>query len=194
MSIFSNTIAAALAGEVVGVARLVEFDLQTGDDLRFWEGAGWLDSVDGKRWAGAGELLSISEITIGQSGEAPEVRIGLSGVDVETFAATVGETPAAAGRTVRIYLQYFAQIGGGSIRPTDAPVLLWQGTARSFEFAADGPATRRISATCESRFALRSRPPYGAYTDRDQQSRFPGDRGLEFVSTLTNKTVTWPDY
>ena len=33
------------------------------------------------------------------------------------------------------------------------------------------------------------------YTDADQNARFPGDRGFEFVGLLAGGiTTTWPDY
>lgn len=51
-----------------------------------------------------------------------------------------------------------------------------------------------MTITAESIFSLRSRPRAATYSDRDQDRRFPGDKGFEFVAKLLNKVTTWPDY
>jgi hypothetical protein len=51
-----------------------------------------------------------------------------------------------------------------------------------------------VSLTAENMFYGRSRPPYGRNTDRDQQARSPGDKFFGFVSSLVQKTITYPDY
>jgi hypothetical protein len=48
--------------------------------------------------------------------------------------------------------------------------------------------------TAENAFFNRSRPPYGRYTDRDQQSRSAGDKFFQFTPSLLFKTFTYPDY
>jgi hypothetical protein len=43
-------------------------------------------------------------------------------------------------------------------------------------------------------FAVRGASAFSMYTERDQQARYPGDRGCEFVSQLVNATFNWPVY
>mgnify|MGYP001156662657 CR=1 FL=1 len=47
-----------------------------------------------------------------------------------------------------------------------------------------------LTLRSESVFARRNRTPLGAYTDRDQQRRHPGDRGAEFVASLVDKVLS----
>jgi hypothetical protein len=60
------------------------------------------------------------------------------------------------------------------------------------KYGAQGPAERSVTVTAESLWTNRNRPPFGLYTHADQVARFTGDRGLEQVSALENKTIRWP--
>lgn len=187
---FSETIAAALAGERVVAAWLYHFAF-VGAPMRTWTGDGILEA-GGQQWLGT-KLISVSALEQAANGEAPLTTFTLSGVDPETNQATAQETDRVREQPVTAYLQYFAGPGDSMI-PTDDPVPLWRGIMKSVQFKATGPTQRQISVSAESRFSLRSRPRHGALTDRDQQARFPGDRFCEFVPAMAAKTVTWPEF
>jgi len=38
---------------------------------------------------------------------------------------------------------------------------------------------------------FRAQPDTRRYTDADQQSRFPGDKGLEYVPSMQDKQIVW---
>ena len=53
-------------------------------------------------------------------------------------------------------------------------------------------ATRSPSPlTVESRFAAWDRPLVRRYNNADQQTRYPGDKGLEFVEQTAEKQIVW---
>lgn len=60
---------------------------------------------------------------------------------------------------------------------------------------ADIPPRESVDETflelrVESVFARRNWTPLGAYTDRDQQRRHPGDKGCQYVASLVDKVLS----
>jgi hypothetical protein len=52
-------------------------------------------------------------------------------------------------------------------------------------------STATISVTVENVLIKLERPVVRRFTNEDQKSRFPNDRGLEFVAGLQDKEVFW---
>lgn len=197
MSLFPETIATALAGGKVEAAWLIHFSF-TSEPVRLWFGYGPLDTADGNRWQGSGALGAVSGIEQAVNGQAPRATFTLSGIDAQMMRLARDEFEAeVAGRPVRALIQFFGvddPEDPGNQRVLDAPYPVWAGRCLSPSFTLDEEGNRSVSIEAESLFSLRSRPQFSMYTDADQQRRFPGDRGFEFVGSLVNKTVTWPDY
>lgn len=198
MPLFPETIAAALAGTRVELAWLVRFDFVS-ETMRLWRGSGLLTTNDGATWQGLGSLGDVSGIEQAVNGEAPQATFTLSGVDGTIVRLARDEFEAEVlGRQVSVLLQFFGvddPDDPGNQRPLDAPYPVWAGRCLSptFTISRDG-GRQSIDISAESLFSLRSRPQYAMYTDADQQRRFPGDAGFEFVGSLVNKVLTWPDY
>lgn len=197
MGLFPETIAHALSGGRVDVAWLVRFDF-TSETMRLWNGNGQLETVDGAVWEGIGQLGGVSGIEQAVNGEAPQATFTLSGIDADIMRLARDEFEAQVkGRLVYVLIQFFGvddEDDPDNQRPLDAPYSLWCGRILSPTFTLDANGERSVSIAAESLFSLRSRPNYAMYTDADQRRRFPGDRGFEFVGSLINKVVTWPDY
>jgi hypothetical protein len=51
--------------------------------------------------------------------------------------------------------------------------------------------TASISVTAENVLVKLERPVIRRLTNEDQKSRFPSDRGLEFVASLQDKEIFW---
>jgi hypothetical protein len=197
MSLFPETIAAALAGAKVESANLVRFDFAS-KSMRLWRGNGLLKTRDGAEWRGLGQLGSVTGVEQAVNGEAPEATFNLSGIDAEIQRLARDEFKAEVlGRRVVIFVQFFGvpdDADPDNQRPLDRPFALWSGRCVTPTFTIEQKGERAIGITAESLFSLRSRPQYAMYTDRDQDHRFPGDKGFEFVGSLVNKVVTWPDW
>jgi hypothetical protein len=186
MGYFDETKAAALAGSVVRASYLVYLDFAT-NARRLWLGHGLL-SAGGYEWSGIGELASISGIESAIGGSAPQVTFGLSGVDPNLIGAALATSDEVKGRDAAIYLQFFDE----AAQTLDNPYAVWLGVMDVMRVQADGPTTRRIELTAETLFTRRASPPWGYLSDRDQNRLFPGDRGLEEMAAMANKTVEWP--
>lgn len=197
MGLFPDTIAHALAGGRVECAWLIHFAF-TSEPVRVWTGFGTLATSDGHQWSGLGQLASVSGIEQAVNGQAPQAVFTLSGIDAQTMRLARDEYEAEVkNRIVTVLIQFFGvddPEDPDNQRVLDAPFPLWSGRCLAPVFTLTAEGERTVAIEAESLFSLRSRPQYAMYTDADQQHRFPGDRGFEFVGGLVNKTVTWPDY
>jgi len=192
---FSATVDAYLHGRAVGCALLVQMDFAS-VTRRWWMGFGDLVTNDGSTWQGVGDLISVEGLDEDRGTVAGPMTFTLSGVDAEIVALARNASDQVQGRRVTVYLQFF------DITPNDAGVEPWApldmpdavkvGRMEQMRYVAEGPTLRQVVVTAEGFWAGRNRPPFALYTDRDQNARFPGDRGLEQVGDLVSKTIRWP--
>jgi hypothetical protein len=184
---FSETVAAALAGETIGLAVLGRFSFVEGE-RRLWLGQGRI-TAGGETWDGLGEFVSMSSLSSGAGDVAAPVTFSLSGVDEEIHALAVAGGQTVRGRAVAISLQFYNH----AMVALDSPVVFW--TGKMDRITAEGDLqSRSVSLICEGLFTNRSKPVAGLLSDRDQQARFPGDKGLQFVNSLIYKAVKWPAF
>lgn len=188
MPFFSETAAAALAGRTVRVAQLVFLDF-TSQPMRLWLGRGRL-IAGGQEWSGLGELGSISGIEMPLGGTAPVTTLGLSGVDPDLVAKALDASAEVKGRAAIVSMQFFDE----AWQVLDNPYAVMTGLMDRISVAAPDVATRTVEVTVEWLFTRRAIPPFGMLSDRDQKSLYPGDRGLEQVAAMQNKSTTWPSY
>lgn len=188
MTAFSATIDAQLAGRVVAVLPLVFMDFV--DAPRRWTpGFGTLVTNDGNTWQGTGELISIEGLEEDRGTSANPMTFTLSGVDAEIVTLARNASDRVKGRRVYVYLQFFDR---DSWTPLDNPFVQKIGTMDQMRYRADGPSSRQVIVTAEGLWTGRNRPPFGLYSDRDQQARFPGDLGMQQVPNLVSKSTRWP--
>lgn len=198
MGLFPETIARGLAGGKVECANLVRFDFAS-ETMRLWRDPGILETRDGAKWQGIGRMGAMTGIEQAVNGEAPVASFTLSGIDADIMRLARDEFEAEVrGRMVRVYIQFFGvddPDDPGNQRCLDLPYPIWGARMLQPTFAMNRDSGERsVTITAESLFSLRSRPRHAMYTDRDQQHRFPGDKGFEFVGTLNDKVLTWPDF
>ena len=194
MGFFPEAVAAKLAGREVGVALLCFMDFRE-TARRWWTGFGPLEAGD-ELWQGAGELIQIEGLEQPIGTVAPKTTFQLSGVDATIVRLARQASDRVKDRRCTVYLQFFdLHPDDASVAPwslLDTPFAVWSGLMDQMTYSAQGPSQRGVTLTAESFWTNRRRPPYGFYTDRDQNARFPGDRGLEQVVDLVNKTNRWP--
>jgi len=173
---------AALRADRVNLFLLYEGVFASGS-VRLWTGAGFLD-WDGRLWTGLGQLLSVSAITETDEVAAGGTAITLSGVPLATIEAAIAE--ARQGLPGRIWLGLMTD--AGEIIPD--PLRLFSGRLDVPEIRED-EATATVTLSYESRLIDLTRPREWRYTHESQQALFPGDRGLEFVTAIQEKEITW---
>lgn len=186
MSLPSN-VAAVVSSRDPGIAILIKFDFVS-ETKRVWTGFGQLATLDASEWDGLGELVSIEGLGGSLSGTASAGRLGVSGVSPDLLPTAIGEQDEFMQRPVSLFLQAFQD---GALVGNPCPLALRIMT--SMEITRNA-STRTISINHESPYIGRNNPAYGFYSDRDQQSRFPGDRFCERIPFLLFKREKWPSY
>lgn len=151
---------------------------------RWWTGFGDLET-GGHTWQGLGDLITISPIETSYSVSAEQVVFEVAATP-EMLAAALDARNRVRDRNVTVYLQLFAredvEIGSEDIvagQPVGSPLALFSGTMQRMPWGASGPNERSLRVEAEGLFFRRNAAPRGRWTDADQKSRYPGDRGFE---------------
>jgi hypothetical protein len=182
-----SDVAAVVSSRDPGIAVLIKFDFLSAT-RRVWTGFGRLNTLDGFAWDGLGDLVSISGLAGGLSGAASTGTLGISGVSADLLPVAIGERDEFMQRPVALFLQAFQnRVLVGNPCPLSLRIMTAMDITRD-------AGTRSISISHESPYIGRNNPAFGTYSDRDQQSRFPGDRFCERVPFLLFKQEKWPSY
>jgi hypothetical protein len=174
----STTVSNAIDQEVVQPFFAVDIDFDSGP-LYVWSGYGDL-AINTKVYLGAGDLLNISSLSETVEMEAKGATISMSGIPSSFL--NKAQTEPYQGREVRIYFGV-----------TDNPagyVEVFSGELDQMNID-EGPETSTVIVTAENILVKLERPITRRFSNADQQSRFSGDKGLEFVADLQDKQILW---
>lgn len=189
----------------VAVLLFADFD---GDPARFWAGPGLLRTLDGNEWRGGGTLISIDALGPALGTTAQPANVKLSGVAQDIVSRIVANQDVAIERDVIAYAQFF---GDGEtlddnaevakrFKPVGDPVAIggWVSDQLSF-VKKQGGQTYQVSLSLEGYFVGRMRSPASYYSYTEQNDRavamgYSGDQGGEFMASLQNKKINFPDY
>lgn len=168
----ANIVNAFLAVEAV-------FDSGT---IRVWSGLGDL-TVDSNTYTGAGDLLSVSEITDTNEISSAGVSISLSGMNQDILDIALTEN--FQNRVVNIRLGFLT-----GKNESVGSMQVYSGRITNFTIS-DGPRNNIITIELENRLVDFERPTNLRYTKESQQNLFNGDKGLDFVVSLQEADITW---
>lgn len=181
----------------------VEIDFDSGP-LYVWTGYGDL-VFDGKTYLGAGQLINISSVEETTEIEAKGATITMSGIPSSFLSLALSEP--YQGRECRIYFGMFfrgneiSTQGGDIITTQDLfEFTIEDGTKYFIEIfsgeldqmnISEEANTSTVAVTAENVMIKLERPVVRRFTNEDQKSRFPNDKGLEFVADLQDKEIFW---
>ena len=158
----------------------IEFD---GGTIAFNSTLGDFD-YDGQTYTGFGALGSVSRLEEGSELDPQSFTISLSGINPAVLSAVLNE-------------DYLNRPAICHIAPLDddnqiigTPILYFD--AKVDSVSASFGNTASISITARDKLADWNRPRIERYTDQDQQARYPGDKGFEFVTSIASKEIIWP--
>ena len=160
-----------------------EITFDTSHITRAWSGYGDL-VIDGHTYLGVGQFGSIGPISETSDLKANGMRLGLSGVPMSTLSNALGLDFQGKPATV-----YFGTLNDAR-QIVGAPYKLFAGFVDTMQIDENGE-TAVISVAIESRLIDMQNPNESLYTDADQQRRFPGDRGFEYVPHIQDLSVQW---
>ena len=137
----------------------------------------------GDTYTGVGDLGKIEDIEESINHDSQGIRLTLSGVPSAHISRALGEH--YQGRAILVYLALLDSIHELIADPTT----VFSGRMDTMPIDAGDTAT--IMLTAESFLADWDRPRVGRYNDADQQDRYTGDVGLEFLPQTTEKELVW---
>lgn len=158
----------------------LEFGSET---TRFWTGYGDL-SWDSKTWQGSGTLIQISPIEESYEIKANGITIELSGVPSDMISLALGEEYHGRDCTV-----WIGAMNEDYTVVTD-PTIIFRGIMDTMQII-DSAEDASINLTVENRLIDLERSRVSRYTSENQKSRFPSDKGFDFVTSLQDQTVVW---
>ncbi len=192
MPTFSDAIQTILNGRMVRVGHSVEFQFDSPQYL--WNGARQITTSDGKIWTAARHLCSIDGLDEEDDNlQASEITMTISGVDDSLLQTAVAEDRATyIGSLILTKLQFFDEDWQLQDDPFARNASIIDGIEISWATNDDGTARRVLSVKASNIFYGRSTPPASNYSDRDQQFRSPGDRGMQFTGNADEEIeVPW---
>lgn len=168
----------ALDDAVIAPFFAVDIDFDS-SPLYVWTGYGDL-VIGSKTYLGAGQLLNISSVSETTEMDAKGATLTMSGIP-SSFLSLALQEPYQ-GRECRIYF-------GVTSSPSNyVEVFSGELDQMNIEEQADSAT---ISVTAENVLIKLERPVVRRFTNEDQKSRFPTDRGLEYVASLQDKEIFW---
>ncbi len=154
-------------------------DLDVNNPIYMWSGYGDL-TIGSKTYLGVGQLMSVSSIEETTEIQAKGASITLSGIPSSFLSLAL--TEPYQGRECRIYF--------GLTNDPSGYVEIFSGELDQMNIIEQGDIST-ISATAENILIKLERPVVRRFTAEDQKSRFPADKGLEFVAGIQDKDIFW---
>jgi len=176
----------AIKSQVVRPFLACELAFSTGT-LYFWNGYGDISMTAGgssNTFTGLGDLINISAISESDQVEAIGASLSLTGIKSSLISAALSSN--YTNRNASIYLGLF-----DTNKSVIADVYtLFKGKMDIMKID-EGAETAAITLNVENRLISFDRPKIRRFTHEDQQERFSGDLGLEFVPDLQDKEIIW---
>ncbi|MCB1580458.1 MAG: hypothetical protein H6859_00430 [Rhodospirillales bacterium] len=178
----NETLSTETEKQVVRPILMAEFDFDTNVE-RAWTGVGEL-VWDSKTFYGTGNLGKVSKIE-----ETTEMKATGASFQLSAIPAELIEDILAAPIQGHSAKMWFALMDEDFQNIIDEPHLIHDGRLDTSELIDTGD-TATITLNSETRFRDLERPRTKRYTDAEQQKRYPGDKGLEYVPSMQDKEIT----
>jgi|ERR1039458_9398679 hypothetical protein len=165
---------------VKNIAVLMEADFDSGP-VNLFGGYGTM-TIGDRTYTGSGDLIQVDPAQETAEVQANNATIQLSGVQSADIAISLDEN--YQGRPCRLKLAFF----DSSNNLIADPVTMFAGRMDVMT-VNDDPANPLITMTAENEFIRMMAARHRNRTNEDQQIDYPGDKGLEFVAAMQNKTI-----
>lgn len=177
----STAVKDAAKGDPVRPFLLVELvlDIETSRICSLDRDISW----SGNTYVGVGNLGRISVIEESSELQASGISAELTGIPNDYL--TIALQQKYQGRTFRIYLGFLDT----NFAIIIDPVLMFEGLIDQMNGALG--ETSSLTLTAENKLIRWESSNVKRYTHAEQDTRFAGDKGLEFVNEVVNKDIIW---
>lgn len=141
-------------------------------------------TYNGQTYIGFGNLGKVSELKENSNLDGADYSVELSGVNRALMQALLNEN--YLGRTAKCLLVLLDENDSVLYEP----LVYFKGKMDLLE--CEHGSTGAITVSIRDNLADWARPRLERYTDQDQQRRYPGDRGFEYVTVIADKEIVWP--
>lgn len=142
-------------------------------------------SFGGDTYLGIGQFGGVSQTQEGSDLSRSSIALTLSNIPGDMGALVLNEY--FQGRRATLYLGY---IDTTTSQLVAAPAILYRGRMDNARIRQGGD-TFTVTVNIENRFAAWDKAAVRRFNNADQQSRYPGDRGFEFVEQAAEKQIVW---
>lgn len=181
MRTLTAAVETAIVADNVIQIDLVQMEFTSGA-VRVHNGVGNI-TYAGNVYSGIGKLGQIDEDAEGQEMKATGARFSLSGVPNDVISIALNEN--YQGKIVTHWIGLLDE----QHRLIADPVIRFKG--RMDTMAIEVGQTSSVTVTAEDLMADWDRPRVRRYNDSDQKAEYAGDRGMEFVAEMVDKTFFW---
>lgn len=193
MSFFPLAVAALLEGRVVRWPLLVEFDFDTPKYI--WNGYRKL-SAGGKKWEPVKGQMIVEGLAESAGTTSAQLTVSCSGAIVTDAVVQMAVTANRAAYVNKLLKVWVVPLDDFWKPTFDGPFCLSTGIMTALPISEsmndDRSITRTLTIEAENIFYGRSGVPNSYRSDLDQKNRYPGDRGMEFITSLQNATTSIP--
>lgn len=174
-------IESASAAEAIHPVLFIDLAFDSGH-VRFHSELGTL-SFGGNDYTGTGRLGSVGTVEEETELARTPLALTLSGIPNDLVSVILNEH--YQGRQATVSLGYL----DASRQLVADPCVIYRGLMDTPTIDQGEQLT--VTLTVESRFSKWDTPLVRRYNNADQQSRYPGDKGLEFVEQSTDRQIAW---
>ena len=179
---FQSTAASPVYGELA----LVELQLRSGT-ARYTTWPVTIEAL-GQVWQGTGNLGSISPLHESEDGAEEKLSLTLSPVDLGTRALALGDPSDYQDRPVNVWV---AMVSAETYMLAGAPVRRFSGVMDQLKLERDGN-NATITMDCRTAsYDVRSNPAALRMNNVQHQTRFPTERGFEYLTSLIGNEAVW---
>lgn len=172
----------AVESDHVAPIIFADLDFSSGH-VRVHSGIGTI-AWGGYDWSGLGAFGTVTGLEEKSELARKTITYNLSGVPNDLIGVVLSED--YQGRSAKVYIGFFDTT---TYQLLATPELLDSGLMDVSRIKEGKECS--VSITAESRISAWSRPVVRRYTDAEQQAKFAGDKGLEFLSQAAQKEIVW---
>lgn len=177
----------------VRYALLAHMEFKTATSIRLFAGSGDV-KAGGHIWRGVGQLIQIEGLSDNRGTDSSQVTFTLSGVDEKILPLALSDSKEVDQQQIYVYMQLLDE----DDQPIGNMFTVFYGFMQppsiSKTFSEGSGWQCQVVISAENLLAGKAKPPYGRYTDRDQQNRHNGDLFFNNIYKVNGKTITWPNY
>ena len=142
--------------------------------------------INGATFLGGGLVMKLSPVTETSDTRAQGMEIIFSGLDSTILSAGLNDD--SNGTRCNVFFGLL-ETSSNADSIIDTPYKIFEGFVDGM--VLNEGETSELHITVENKLIMLERPTDRRYTHEDQQNLFPGDKSLEFVTSLQDKTIAW---